>query len=163
MKRIFFILFFINSFISLSQSTLDTIDIQWDIGKYLYLPSRGTTHVLDKTDPNNNYSYIDSIMVNFIVIEKYNTSYYLILRDKKGTIRYEGEYYDEFPNGHVIFYNRNGTKKSEGDYKVIHLKKPKKVANGGGYKLYKQRKSVKSGQWKYYNWDGVLLKTKNHK
>lgn len=153
-----------------AQNSMDTIIISdklLDVG--IYFPTRpcffentiGTT--FNDGNQKDRASYIDSIQVGTQIINKYNQKYFLILKDSKGTKILEGEFFDEFPNGHVITYYANGKKKFEGDYKIETYKKSKTICKFGGIKLLKSRYSVQVGEWKYYSSSGALIETKVQK
>jgi len=150
-----------------AQNSLDTIIISdklLDVG--IYFPSRSCSFeyyidIVDKDgNQKNTLAFIDSIRIGTQIINKYNQKYYLILMDSKGRKILEGDFFDEFPNGHIITYYSNGKKKYEGDYKIEIYKRSKTICTGGGQKLSKSHYSVQVGEWKYYSNSGELTETK---
>ena len=82
------------------------------------------------------------------MIEGYNKQSYLIVYSPDSTELLEGNFYDQYANGHCIRYDGKGRKTSEGDYRI----------KGKG----KRRRSVMTGTWRYYNSKGVLLRKEEH-
>lgn len=67
--------------------------------------------------------HLDSIKVNFQVINKNNQPYYLIVLDSLHRKRLEGMFYDRFPNGNIIEYYENGNIRASGLRKLTTEKK----------------------------------------
>lgn len=110
------------------------------------MPKRVHRSVASKT--GSSYDYKDSIRVYCTVIDGFNKNYYLIVYGRDGTKYLEGNFFDEFANGHVINYDNKGRLTSEGDYEI----------KGRG----KGRHSVLTGTWKYYNTKGKILRYEKH-
>lgn len=145
-----------------SQTVFDTLTISLDIQNEILTPNRTCVTIDDLTNPALGTEFIDSIKVQDVVINKSNQNYYLILKDSKGTVRYEGNYYDEFPIGYVIAYNRDGSIKYEGNNELIKYNKPKIACRHGKIKLYKSIGSKRKGIWKFYDSKGYLIKRKKY-
>jgi antitoxin component YwqK of YwqJK toxin-antitoxin module len=155
MKFLVFCLYFLFCSANiLSQTPRDTITITDSTNSVTWFyPGRSVLVPKLATNP-----FVDSIRVGIHIINEGNRQYYLIVRDKKGNTRLEGNFFDEFPDGHVIEYDAKGKISAEGNYRIEKLKKPEQVVRTGGKKFGKYYSSRKDGTWKYYNTNGRVLK-----
>jgi hypothetical protein len=126
---------------------LDTVRVRVDTTCNNFMPARVYYAIASKTGGGS--SYMDSIRICGTIVNAYRKNYYLVVTDRYGVKRLEGNFYDEFAAGHCIHYDDKGRKTSEGEYKMITKRK---------YAYSKQ-----TGKWKYYNSSGVLIKEQKHK
>ncbi|HEY6161948.1 MAG TPA: hypothetical protein VI112_12015 [Bacteroidia bacterium] len=152
MKHLSFLTLFIPSAL-LSQ--IDTV-IVTENSKGLVQFYPGRSAMMSKGSNDISIDSIRVIPLTGTCINQYNRTYYLIVRDEKGNKRLEGNFFDEFPDGHVIEYDAKGRESGEGEYKLKNGSDM--VWRAGGKKYRKKFHSVKDGTWKYYNEKGMLLK-----
>jgi hypothetical protein len=101
---------------------------------------------------------IDSIRVGNQEIDKGNQNWYLVVYDKKGIRRLEGNFYDQFPCGKIIQYSEKGKISAEGNYQMAFSKKP---VSGDGEKE-QHFFSVRTGTWKFYNEKQRLVREEDY-
>ena len=138
------------TFLHKLHAQIDTIVIKDHAAKYTDpRPSRGCLY-----NANTQKHEMDSLRIGAQIIHKVNQSYYLIIKDNKGNIRHEGQYFDAEPDGFFIDYTENGTKWREGEYAAERMiKTPEWYCEDPGY--YIMTKAV--GLWTYYDGNGNMM------
>jgi hypothetical protein len=126
-----------------------------------FFPWRGCMTANSKGGPDPP-PYIDSIRVCSQQVNKGWQRYYLIVKDKSGKKRLEGEFFDEFADGKVIIYDRTGKKTEERHYKVSAYNKPRTICRKDGKRLKKNYYSRSAGTWRYYDRSGKVIKEEKH-
>lgn len=128
----------------------DTVRIQVPNECTYLMPSRYNVSTVSKSGDTVS-RYTDSIRVGTQIINKNQQRYYLIVTDSSGNKRLEGNFFDYYADGHVITYDQKGRKFSEGDYKIERIR------------LSKDRMSVQTGIWYYYDTKGKRIRTQKYK
>ena len=96
----------------------------------------------------------DSLRIYGQVIHKVYQSYYLIIKDSKGRIRHEGQYFDKEPDGKFIDYMENGTMSVEGQYEASRVQKnPGSYCIDPGYFILSWAVCL----WTYYDGNGNIM------
>jgi hypothetical protein len=113
----------------------------------LYLMPTCFDPVVASLSGDSIFECTDTIWLWNQVINKNKEHYYLIVTDSSGSKRMEGNFFDSYADGHVIHYDEQGRKESEGDYKIY-----KKRFNGQQY-------SLPTGYWYYYDAKGKRIRT----
>lgn len=156
-------LVFLLSFSFQQQAAIDTIVIHdsidislpGDLLDQMFFPKRA---MLSSPKGTGGPGGIDSIRVGNQLINKGGQAYYLIVYDKKGKKRLEGDFYDEFPSGKMIEYDEAGKIFAEGSYKMIFSKKALSTSSLGEQHFF----SAKTGTWKYYGLKGRLVREEDY-
>jgi hypothetical protein len=89
------------------------------------LSNRESRPFQDSTGTGNRSTYIDSIRFEGTLINKAYSNYRVMIYDADSTLRSEGPFFDQYPCGLIINYDKKGDTLSYGDYKLYRHKKPK--------------------------------------
>lgn len=138
MRNLYFLFFLLISIKLCAQRDTIVITDSAHIAGVTSLPVRPI--VSDKVTGN---TFIDSIQYNGTIIHKTNQYYYLIVKDKKGTILLEGDFFDQYQCGTYKDYYESGKLKSCGLYELTKDRK-------GRFK------STAIGEWMYYYPNGKV-------
>lgn len=132
-------------FIAINSHGMDTLTVHATSDCSDFMPHRKHIVLSPDSPDEEPIQYSDSIRVCGEIVEGFRKNYYLIVYDKSGTKRMEGNFWDHLANGHCINYDFRGRKISEGDYKLVKKRK-----------YYYP--SVKTGTWIYYDISGKVIK-----
>lgn len=128
MKNILSLLLIATTTLLHAQAVTDTIIIRTDSACSNVMPLRMHYGVQSKT--GGGYEYNDSIRVCGKIVNGSNRQYHLIVYNEKGIKKLEGDFFDQYANGRVTFFDDKGELYCYRNYKMKGRGKHRRSKSG---------------------------------